>query len=229
MSPHSLHNGPQNHEHAHSSQLHVLVVDDHAVVRDGLCSILEAAGNVTCQQAESAEAALQLLATPAQVNVMLLDITLPGMNGLDALAEIHKLRENLPVLLLSMHPEEQYAVRALRMGAMGYISKSAPSSEVVNAVHAAAAGSTYISRHIAAQVARGIALEGQGPLHEALSNREFEILCMLGSGKSVAEIGRALSLSVKTVSTYRERILNKMNFSSNFEIIRYVLQEGLLE
>lgn len=229
MSTHFPRNGSQNHTHAQSSQLHVLVVDDHAVVRDGLCSILEAAGSVVCQQAESAEAALKLLATPAQVDVMLLDITLPGMNGLDALAEIHKLREKLPVLLLSMHPEEQYAVRALRMGAMGYISKSAPSSEVVDAVRAAAAGNTYISRHIAAQVARGITLEGQSPLHEALSNREFEILCMLGSGKSVAEIGRALSLSVKTVSTYRERILNKMNFSSNFEIIRYVLQEGLLE
>jgi DNA-binding NarL/FixJ family response regulator len=209
--------------------LKVLVVDDHAVVRDGLISILEASGEMQCVQAESAESALALLEQGIEADVVLLDITLPGMSGLEALSEIHARRAKLPVLLLSMHPEEQYAVRALRMGAMGYISKSAPSSEVLEAVREAVNGSTYLSRHVAAQVARGIGPEGKHPLHETLSNREFEILRMLGSGKPVAEIGRTLGLSVKTVSTYRERIFDKMNFSSNFEIIRYVLQEGLLE
>jgi len=218
--------GPKTHT---KRVLRILVVDDHAVVRDGLCSILDASGDIACEQAESAEAALKLLEAGEIVDVMLLDISLPGMSGLEALAEIHKLRAKLPVLLLSMHPEEQYAVRALRMGAMGYISKSAPSAEVLDAVRSAANGMTYLSRQVAAQVARGIGPNGTKPLHETLSNREFEILCLIGSGKPVAEIGRMLALSVKTVSTYRERIMDKMNFTTNFEIIRYVLQEGLLE
>jgi DNA-binding NarL/FixJ family response regulator len=210
-------------------KLQVLVVDDHQVVRDGLRFTLEAAGGIACLLAETAESALELLDRELPLDVVLLDISLPGMSGLDALAEIHKRRPQLAVLLLSMHPEEQYAVRALRMGAAGYLSKSAPSTEVLKAVKAAAKGGTYLSGHIAAQIARGVGLDGNHPLHESLSNREFEILRMLGSGKPVAEIGRTLGLSVKTVSTYRERILDKMALSNNYEIIRYVLQEGLLE
>jgi DNA-binding NarL/FixJ family response regulator len=209
--------------------IQVLLVDDHAVVRDGLRAILEATGEILCAQADSAEAVLAMLDRSAACDVVLLDITLPGMSGLDALAEIHQRRPGLAVLLLSMHPEEQYAVRALRMGAIGYLSKSASSADVLKAVKAAASGETYLSGHIAAQVARGIGPEGNGPLHELLSNREFEILCLIGSGKPVAEIGRELGLSVKTVSTYRERILDKMNLQNNFDMIRYVLQEGLLE
>jgi len=212
-----------------NSKLQVLVVDDHQVVRDGLRFTLEATGEIACLLEETAESALKLLDQKVPLNVVLLDISLPGMSGLDALAEIHKRRPQLAVLLLSMHPEEQYAVRALRMGAAGYLSKSAPSIEVLKAVKAAAKGATYLSGHIAAQIARGVGLEGNYPLHESLSNREFEILRMLGSGKPVAEIGRTLGLSVKTVSTYRERILGKMSLSNNFDIIRYVLQEGLLE
>jgi DNA-binding NarL/FixJ family response regulator len=215
-----------------NATLQVLLVDDHAVVRDGLRTILEATGKIACVQAESAERALEILQqeSPAKdVDVALLDITLPGMSGLEALGEIHRLRPNLPVLLLSMHPEEQYAVRALRMGASGYLSKSAPSSEVVKAVLAAADGTTYLSGNVAAQVARGLGDEQYRPLHESLSNREFEILRLMGAGKPVAEIGRELGLSVKTVSTYRERILDKLSLTNNFEIIRYVLQEGLLE
>jgi DNA-binding NarL/FixJ family response regulator len=211
-----------------NAQLQVLLVDDHAVVRDGLRSILEATGEIVCIQAESAEQALLLLDQGILVDVVLLDITLPGMSGLDALTEIHTRLPDLAVLLLSMHPEEQYAVRALRMGAIGYLSKSAPSSEVLKAVRDAARGTTYLSRNLAAQIALGVGPNGDCPLHESLSNREFEILRMIGNGKPVAEIGRLLGLSVKTVSTYRERILNKMSLTSNFEIIRYVLQEGLL-
>lgn len=211
------------------SKLQVLVVDDHEVVRDGLRVTLESTGDIACLQAETAESALELLDREVPLNVVLLDISLPGMSGLDALAEIHKRRPQLAVLLLSMHPEEQYAVRALRMGAAGYLSKGAPSTEVLKAVRAAAKGATYLSGHIAAQIARGVGLEGNHPLHESLSNREFEILRMLGSGKPVSEIGRTLGLSVKTVSTYRERILDKMSLSNNYDIIRYVLQEGLLE
>lgn len=209
--------------------LQVLLVDDHAVVREGLRAILEASGEIACIEADSAEDALDLLVRAEPVDVMLLDISLPGMSGLEALAEIHHLRPRLPVLLLSMHPEEQFAVRALRMGAQGYLSKSTPSAEVLHAVKSAARGENYISRHIAALVAQGVGGDSESPAHESLSNREFEILRMIGSGRSVSEIAQMQGLSVKTVSTYRERILSKMNFSNNFDIIRYVLQEGLLE
>ena len=210
-----------------TTPLQVLLVDDHAVVRDGLRSILEAAGDIFCSQTTCAEAALALLDQDAAMDVVLLDITLPGMSGLDALAEIHKRRPDLAVVLLSMHPEEQYAVRALRMGAAGYLSKSAPSSEILKAIRGAASGTNYLSQHIAAQVAQGVGFKDDLPLHESLSNREFEILRMIGAGNAVSEIAHALGLSVKTVSTYRERILDKMNLSNNFDIIRYVLQEGL--
>jgi DNA-binding NarL/FixJ family response regulator len=209
--------------------LKVLLVDDHAVVREGLRAILEASGEIACIEADSAEEAIDVLRHAVPVDVMLLDISLPGMSGLEALSEIHHLRPLLPVLLLSMHPEEQFAVRALRMGAQGYLSKSTPSSEVLHAVKSAARGENYISRHIAAMVAQGIGSESESPAHETLSNREFEILRMIGSGRSVSEIAQMQGLSVKTVSTYRERILSKMNFTNNFDIIRYVLQEGLLE
>lgn len=209
--------------------LEVLLVDDHAVVREGLRAILEASGEISCVEADSAEEAIEMLKQAAPIDVILLDISLPGISGLDALAEIHSIRPQLPVLLLSMHPEEQFAVRALRMGAQGYLSKSTPSAEVLHAVKSAAKGQNYISRHIAAMVAQGIGGESESPVHESLSNREFEILRMIGSGKSVSEIAQIQGLSVKTVSTYRERILSKMNFTNNFDIIRYVLQEGLLE
>lgn len=212
-----------------SLTLQVLLVDDHAVVREGLRAILEATGEIDCIESDSAEDAIEILGRRVPVDVMLLDISLPGMSGLEALGEIHRLRPQLPVLLLSMHPEEQFAVRALRMGAQGYLSKSTPSAEVLDAVKSAARGENYISRHIAAKVAQGIGGESESPVHESLSNREFEILRMIGSGKSVSEIAQIQGLSVKTVSTYRERILTKMNFSNNFDIIRYVLQEGLLE
>jgi DNA-binding NarL/FixJ family response regulator len=211
------------------AQLQVLLVDDHAIVRDGLSAILEASEEIVCLQEDTAEKALEMLARKVPVDVVLLDITLPGMSGLEALPEIHRSRPGLAVVLLSMHSEEQYAVRALRMGAVGYLSKSAPSQEILKAVRAAASGTTYLSRNVAAQVARGIGPQGDRPLHELLSNREFEILRLIGAGKPATEIAQALGLSVKTVSTYRERILDKMNLSSNFEMIRYVLQEGLLE
>jgi two-component system, NarL family, invasion response regulator UvrY len=139
-----------------NATIRVLLVDDHAVVRDGLCSVLEATGEITCSQAESAEQALALLEQESFINVVLLDITMPGMSGLDALTEMHKCWPDLAVLLLSMHSEDQFAVRALRMGAKGYLSKSAPSTEILKAVREAACGKTYLSRHLATQVALGI-------------------------------------------------------------------------
>jgi DNA-binding NarL/FixJ family response regulator len=209
--------------------LNVLLIDDHAVVREGLRSILESSGEIACTQAGTAEDALQLLDAGMALDVMLVDISLPGMSGLDALAEVHKRRPKLPVLLISMFPEEQYALRALRMGAAGYLCKSTESCEVVRAVEAAAQGDIYLSRGTALQVAKGAGAADTRARHDALSNREFMILRMIGAGNSVSQIAVTLGLSVKTVSTYRERIFDKMSFASNYEIIRYALQEGLLE
>jgi DNA-binding NarL/FixJ family response regulator len=210
--------------------LNVLLIDDHAVVREGLQSILEATRGIVCTQADSAEEALRLIKRGVPFDVVLLDISLTGMSGLDALAAIHNCRPKLAVLLISMLPEDQYARRALRLGAAGYLCKSTASSEVVRAVQAAARGEIYLSHAVTLQVALGTSnvVEAR-PRHESLSNREFMVLRMIGEGKPVSEIGRLLNLSVKTVSTYRTRVLDKMKMSNNYDIIRYVLQEGLIE
>jgi DNA-binding NarL/FixJ family response regulator len=209
--------------------LNVLLIDDHAVVREGLQSILEATGEIACTQRQSAEEAIELIAGSAPLDVVLLDISLSGMSGLDAIAEIHKLRPKLPVVLISMLPEEQYARRALRLGAAGYLCKNTASAEVVRAVQTAVQGEIYLSHSVTQQVARGGDEAQPHPLHESLSNREFMILRLIGEGKPVGEIARQLNLSVKTVSTYRSRILDKMKMSNNYEIVRYALQEGLIE
>jgi len=209
--------------------LNVLLIDDHAVVREGLQSILEATNNIACTQAASAEEALQQIDSPTPLDVVLLDISLTGMSGLDALPAIHKLRPTLAVLLISMLPEEQYAQRALRLGAAGYLCKSTASAEIVRAVETVARGEVYLSQSATQQMARAVNSLQARPRHESLSNREFLILRMIGEGKPVSEIARQLNLSVKTVSTYRTRLLEKMNMTNNYEIIRYVLQQGLLE
>lgn len=198
----------------------VLLVDDHTVVREGLRHILEESGDIVCSQAASAEEALQMLGSGHLARVILLDITLPGMSGLDALREIRERYPNAAVLMLSMHPEERYAIRAMRMGAIGYLCKSTPTQEMLSAIHKAIQGKSNFSSSTFNSPSQ--------PLHANLSAREFQVLCMLGSGKPPSEIGRELNLSVKTVSTHRERILRKMEFSSNLEIMRYVLKEGLV-
>jgi DNA-binding NarL/FixJ family response regulator len=211
-----------------SEILKVLLVDDHAVVRRGMRAILEAKGNIACVEAGCAEDALQLLDSGVPLDVVLLDISLPGMSGLDALAEIRQRRPQLAVLLISMFPEEQYATRALRLGAAGYLCKSSSPSEIERAVLSVSHGNIHLSR-AALQVAQEDGANQNRPLHESLSSREFTVLRMIGAGKPVSEIAGTLGLSVKTVSTYRERILEKMKLSNNYGIIRYVLQEGLLE
>lgn len=208
--------------------IYVLLVDDHAVVREGLRHILEEADEISCTEVGSAEEALATLKRGTPVHVVLLDITLPGMSGLDALGEMQALRPGLAVLMLSMHPEERFAVRALRLGALGYLSKSTPSAEIVAAVQAAATGAALPSSATARASLTDAGRELR-PAHESLTNREFEVLRLLGAGKPPSEVARILGLSVKTVSTHRERILRKLRLDSNMELIRYVLQEGLLE
>lgn len=208
--------------------IHVIVVDDHAVVRAGLRHILEQSKDISCTELETAEEALAVLDRGDAVDVVLLDVTLPGMSGIDALAEMKKRRPDLAVLILSMHPEERFAVRALRLGAYGYLSKSTPSSEIVSAVRAAAEGAP-LSERFASLATLTAAAANARPLHETLTNREFEVLRLLGSGKPPSDVAQILGVSVKTVSTHREHILLKLRLENNMALIRYVLQEGLID
>lgn len=206
----------------------LLIVDDHSVIREGLRRILEESGFFECIMASSGENAIEVLDQNSHIPIVLMDITLPGMNGLDALCEIKARIPSIKVVMLSMHPEERFAVRAVRMGASGYLSKSSTGEEIITALKLALSGKTAVSPSVHTLIERTETDGNDTTLHESLSDREYQILCMIGSGKSVTEISVQLNLSAKTVSTHRERILRKMNFNSNVDIIRYALQEGLL-
>ncbi len=206
----------------------LLIVDDHSVIREGLRRILDETGHFECYQATSGEDALTLLDENERLQLVLMDITLPGMNGLDALCEIKARHPHVKVLMLSMHPEERFAVRSIRMGASGYLSKSSSGGEITEALRKVQSGETAVSQVVHDLIQKTSEDSQNANLHEILSDREYQILCMIGSGKSVTEISALLNLSAKTVSTHRERILRKMNFNGNVDIIRYALLEGLL-
>ena len=162
-------------------------------------------------------------------DVVVLDITMPGRSGLDVLREIRKARPKLPVLVLSVHPENQFAVRVLRRGASGYMTKESAPEELVGAVRKVMAGGRYVSSSLAEQLAANVSGDVQAQPQELLSDREFQVLRLIASGKQVSEIGRELSLSVKTISTYRTRILGKMGLKNNAELMHYAMQHQLLE
>ena len=162
-------------------------------------------------------------------DVLLLDITLPFKNGLDVLSQLKHERPSLPVLMLSVHPEEQYAVRALRAGAAGYLTKESAPEELVAAIRKVSTGGKYVSASLAEHLASMLQRDGVGPLHETLSNREYQVLCLIGSGKSVSEAANELSLSVKTISTYRARLLEKLGLKTNADLIRYTAANQLVE
>ena len=205
----------------------VLITDDHPVVRQGLKNILEACPEikVTGEAGQGSELLEKVI--HGDYNVILLDISLPGRNGLDLLKEIKSINQGIAVIMLSIHPEEQYAVRALKLGASGYLTKSTAPDELITAVKRAAQGRKYITSTLAESMAFNINYEK--PLHKTLSNRELEVMCLLSEGKSPSEIAEKLSLSVKTISTYRKRILIKMNLKTTSEIIRYAIKADLVE
>ena len=205
----------------------VLLVDDHAVVRNGVRLILSAAQDIEVTgEAENAEAAMRLLRQQA-FDVALLDIALPGVSGLDLLRRLRAAQPALAVLMLSMYAEEAYAVRALKLGAAGYLTKSHSGDAMIAAVRKVAAGGKYISAAVADKLADNLGGGRMAP-HEALSDRELEVLNLLASGQSLVKIGDVLHVSPKTVSTHRTRILEKMGMSSNAELVRYMLENGLL-
>jgi two-component system invasion response regulator UvrY len=207
----------------------ILLTDDHAVVRQGLKLILaDYFKKAEFGEARSATEALNCIAKKSW-DVMILDITMPGRNGLDLLMDVKRLRPKLPVLVLSMHPEDQFAVRMLKIGAAGYLTKESADTELVVAIKKVTGGGRYISPSLAERMASYLTIDVQKAPHERLSDREFLVLRMIGSGKAVNQIARELSLSVKTVSTYRARLLRKMDLKNNAELTRYVMQNNLAD
>jgi two-component system, NarL family, invasion response regulator UvrY len=207
----------------------ILIVDDHFVVRQGLKLVLsEHFSKAKFGEAADGNEALEAVWSQ-EWDIVLLDISMPGRGGLEALKDIKHSKPKLPVIVLSMHPEDQFSIRMLKLGASAYIRKDSAGHELVNAVSAALEGRRYITPSLAEKLALHLTYEQDGQLHEALSDREYQVMCLLASGKTVKEIGNDLSLSVKTISTYRTRILEKLNLKNNSQIMRYAVQRGLVD
>ena len=209
--------------------MRILLTDDHVVVRQGLKLILaDHFKKAVFGEARNAQEAFAKIAKE-KWDVAVLDITLPGRSGLEVLKEMKRLRPKMPVLILSMHPEDQFAVRMLKTGAAGYLTKESASEELVGAIEKVLSGGRYISPSLAERMASYLDMDVQKAPHERLSDREFLILRMIASGKPVGQIAREISLSVKTISTYRARVLEKMDMKNNAELTHYAVQKGLVE
>ncbi|MCL4154144.1 UNVERIFIED_CONTAM: hypothetical protein GTU68_064608 [Idotea baltica] len=206
-----------------------MIVDDHAILRAGLKQVLSETGDIDIiAEAGTANEAIKLC-REQDADVLLLDITLPDRSGIEALQYIKKDNPKLAVLMLSMHREDQYALRALKAGASGYLCKQSASDELVDAVYMLAKGKKYISAAVAEILANQVSGETDKPLHETLSNREYETMMMIASGLAVGEIADKLSLSAKTISMYRTRLLEKMQLKHNADITHYVIKNKLGE
>lgn len=207
--------------------MNVIVCDDHPVVRQGLTQIMLSKLQVGCvRQADSAQSLLDLI-RESPCDVLLLDVGLPGRSGLDVLRQLKQERPRMPVLVLSVHPADQYAVRALRAGASGYLTKNLATEELVKAVRTVVDGHRYVTPEVAEQLAQDLDRADDRLPHETLSDREFEVLLLVAEGKRVKEIADALCLSYNTISTYRSRILLKLGLRSDSEIVRYALRHRL--
>jgi two-component system, NarL family, invasion response regulator UvrY len=209
--------------------LRILVADDHSVVRRGLRQILETQPDikVTAEAGTGSEAVAQ--AREQAFDVVVLDITMSGRSGLEVLRELKLANPAQRVLMLSMHPEDRYAIRVLRAGASGYLTKETAPEELVNAVRKVAGGGKYVSPGMAERLAEEIGASSDKPPHELLSDREFEIMRLLATGKTVSEIAAQLCIAVNTVSTYRVRVLRKLDLSNNAELMRYALHHHLVD
>jgi two-component system, NarL family, invasion response regulator UvrY len=209
--------------------IRVLIIDDHAAVRRGLATMLqdEFADVEILFAGDSRSAVEQLQA--GEFQLVLCDINLPGRNGIDALKEIKATQPKVPVLMMSMHPEEQFAIRALKAGASGYLTKNSETEEVIAAVKTLLNGRRYIGARLAEQLATSVMEPAAKLPHERLSDREYEVFTLLASGKEVKEVAADLGLSVKTISTHREHILNKMEMRNNAALTVYAVRNGLVE
>jgi len=207
----------------------ILIADDHAIVRKGLKEALaEQLEELSFGEAQNAQETIELV-SKKKWDVLLLDINMEGRSGLEVLEEIHKIAPKLPVLMLTMYPEEVFAVRAIRAGAAGYVNKKSAPEELIGAIKKVLAGGRYVSASLAERLAGELNRADSGLPHESLSNRELQVLRLVASGKSLKEIAGELSLSVKTVGTYHIRILQKLGMHSDVEITRYAMQNKLVD
>lgn len=207
----------------------ILIADDHPVVRKGLRDIIQATSDMTVSgEASKGQEVLENV-RKIDFDVVVLDIAMPGRSGLDILKELKSGKPELPVLILSIHPEEQYAVRVLRAGASGYLTKDSAPDELITAIRKVSKGKKYISTSLAEKLAYDLEIGAEKPLHETLSDREYDVMCRIASGKTVKEIAEKLYLSVKTISTYRARTLEKMKMRSSAELTHYAIKLGLVE
>lgn len=211
--------------------IHVLIADDHPMVRKGLVQMVSESGDLECVgEAENSSSVARIL-RQATVDVLLLDIEIPGTNGLEILKAVRRSHPKVQVLMFSMYPEQQYAVRALKAGAAGYLNKNTPPQKILEAIRSAARGRKYVSPELAEALAARISESlGETRLaHEQLSDREFQTLRCIANGKKLAEIAAEMSLSPKTVSVYRARLLEKMKLRNNAELTRYAIRNQLVE
>lgn len=208
--------------------IRILIADDHAIVRRGLKQILfEQYPTATIGETGDAED-LVLKVIAQQWDVVICDMSMPGRSGLDALQQIKELAPKLPVLIMSMYPEDQYALRVLKAGAYGYLGKETIHDDLIKAIETVRMGRKFITPSIAERLANAFDTDARRPVHEELSDREFDVFKMLATGKSITEIAAKLSLSTTTVSTYRARILVKMNMRTNAELTRYALENNIM-
>jgi DNA-binding NarL/FixJ family response regulator len=209
-------------------KIKILIADDHPIVREGYKKILmDTSDMVVSDEAENGQEVLNYI-RKKDYDLILLDISMPGRSGLEILKELKNEKPKLPVLILSIYPEEQYAVRAFRAGASGYLTKASAPHELISAIRKISGGGRYITSSLAEKLTYYLDADAAKPLHESLSDREYQVMLMLASGKTVSEIGAELCLSVKTISTYRSHILEKMKLKNNAEITLYAVQNKLI-
>lgn len=207
----------------------VMLADDHSIVRKGLRQLLEETGFIEVVAEADDYPAIMKAVRGHDFDVLVMDITMPGKNGIDVLKVVKDEKPKIAVLMLSMHPEDQYAVRALKAGASGYLTKNSAPEKLVEAIQTISAGRRYITPELADSLASHLTDDTDKPLHATLSDREFQTIRLIASGRKLSEIAEELSLSPKTVSVYRARILEKMRMKNNAELTHYALKHGLVE
>lgn len=209
--------------------IRIVVADDHTIMREGLKQILRGAEGVeVAGEARDGHEVMKIV-REQEFDLLLLDMSMPGKSGIELIKQVRAEKPKLRILVLTMHEERQYAIRAIRSGAAGYLTKESASSQLVEAIRKVAAGGAFISAEVAEQLALGAMPDAKGALHEALSDREFQVFRLIAEGKSVSDIAERLNLSVKTVSTHKANIMQKMNLETAGELIRYAIAHGLVD